>query len=481
VGEVKARSKRNPVQPANDAFLEFTASIHFDSRLWKYDIAGSIAHVHGLATGGVITPDEQKLMIDGLKAIAEEIRRGKVAFDPKLEDIHMNIESLLRSKIGDNGAKLHTGRSRNDQVALDMRLCVRESLSEIVTEAVGFQGVLLKKAKESTTVIMPGLTHMQHAQPILLSHHILAHFWRLQRDVERIVDCYHRTNVSPLGSGALAGTSFKIDRNLVAEELGMNGITENSVDAVSDRDFVAEAAFTLSLLQIHLSSLSEELVLWSSKEFGYIKLPKELASGSSMMPQKLNPDIPELVRGKSGRAVGDLVAILTLLKSLPLAYNRDLQEDKESLFDVIDTAGASLHALTTFLAEVEFDKVRMRKSAEVGLMTATDLADLLTTRGVPFRDAHETVKELAMQADGDDQRFLALANELISKKMKGKEVHEIDYLSIDKAVERRSIDGGTSKSAVMKQFGQAESALQATKKSLSEMQKDISAVDALLG
>ena len=478
---MKTRSKRNPVQPANDAFLNFTASIHFDARLWKHDIVGSIAHVHGLAAAGVITANEQKLMIGGLKAIAEEIKEGKVAFDPKLEDLHMNIESLLRSKIGDAGAKLHTGRSRNDQVALDMRLYVREALSDVATGAVGLQEVLLKKAKGSTTVILPGLTHMQHAQPILLSHHLLAHFWRLQRDIARMVDCYHRTNISPLGSGALAGTSFKIDRNLVADRLGMDRITENSMDAVSDRDFVAEAAFALALLQIHLSSLSEELVLWSSKEFGYIELPKQLASGSSMMPQKLNPDIPELVRGKSGRAVGDLVAILTLLKSLPLAYNRDLQEDKESLFDVIDTAGASLHALKTFLAEVEFDEVRMRKSAEVGLMTATDLADLLTTRGVPFRDAHEIVKELAMEADGDDQRFLALANELISKKMKGEDVSGIDYLKIDNAVERRSIDGGTSKSAVMKQIGQAESALQATKKSLSEMEKDISVIDALLG
>ncbi len=478
---MKARSKKGPVQPANDVFVNFTASVHFDFRLWKYDIAGSIAHVHGLAGAGVITSNEQKLMIDGLRAIAEDIKTGKVALDPKLEDVHMNIESLLTGKIGDAGAKLHTGRSRNDQVALDMRLCAREALSEVAAGAVGLQETLLKRAKESTTAILPGLTHMQHAQPILLSHHLLAHFWRLQRDIARIVDCYHRTNVSPLGSGALSGTSFKIDRNLVANKLGMDAITENSMDAVSDRDFVAEAAFALSLIQIHLSSLSEELVLWSSKEFGYIKLPKELASGSSMMPQKLNPDIPELVRGKSGRAVGDLVAILTLLKSLPLAYNRDLQEDKESLFDVIDTARASLHALKTFLTKVEFDKVRMRKSAEVGLMTATDLADLLTTQGVPFRDAHEIVKGLATEADGDDQRFLALANELISEKMKGDGVSGIDYLSIDKAIERRSIDGGTSKSAVMKQIGQAEAAIQITKKSLSDMQKGNSTIDKLVG
>jgi argininosuccinate lyase len=481
VEEVRARSKRNPAQPANDDFLGFTSSIPFDSRLWKYDIAGSIAHVRGLASAGVITANERMLMINGLRSIAKDIMRGMVAFDPKFEDLHMNIEGLLTNKAGAAGAKLHTGRSRNDQVALDVRLFVREALSEVALEAVGLQEILLKKAKESSAAILPGLTHMQHAQPILLSHHLLAHFWRLKRDIARIFDCYQRTNISPLGSGALAGTSFKIDRNLVAGMLGMDGVTENSMDAVSDRDFVAEAAFTLSLLQIHLSSLSEELVLWSSMEFGYIKLPRQLAGGSSMMPQKLNPDIPELVRGKSGRAIGDLVAVLTLLKSLPLAYNRDLQEDKESLFDVFDTVGASLHALKTFLAEVEFDKARMRKAAEVGLMTATDLADLLTTQGVPFRDAHKTVKGLAKQAEGDDERFLALADDLLSKSLKGLGISGMDYLGIDEAVERRSIDGGTSMSAVTKQIGQADSALQAAKESLSDMRKDISAVDKLLG
>jgi len=477
---VKARSKRNPAQHASDAFLSFTSSVHFDSRLWRFDIAGSIAHVHGLAGAGVITAKEKQLMIGGLRAIAEDIKHGEVTFDLKLEDIHMNIEDLLRRRIGDAGAKLHTGRSRNDQVALDVRLCVREALSDVATETVGLQEILLKKARDSPTAIIPGLTHMQHAQPILLSHHLLAHFWRLQRDVERMVDCYGRTNISPLGSGALAGTSFRIDRNLVASILGMDGISQNSMDAVSDRDFAAEASFTLALLQIHLSSLSEELVLWSSSEFGYIKLPKQLASGSSMMPQKLNPDIPELVRGKSGRAIGDLVAILTLLKSLPLAYNRDLQEDKESLFDAIDTAGESLHALKIFLAEVEFDKARMRKSAEVGLMTATDLADLLTTRGVPFRDAHEIVKGLAMEAKGDDRRFLSLANQLIQKMMKGEGTIDTDYLTLDKAVERRSIDGGTSNSAVTKQIRRAVSALRASRRLLSVLQKDISTVDRLL-
>ena len=477
---MKARSKRSPAQPANDVFLDFTGSVHFDSRLWKVDIAGSIAHVHGLAAAGVLSASDQRLMIKGLRAIAKDVKSGRVVLDPNLEDIHMNIERILIDRIGEAGGKLHTGRSRNDQVALDMRLYARESLADVATEAIGLQEVLLKRAKESMSVILPGFTHMQHAQPVLLSHHLLAHFWRLQRDISRIVDCYHRTNVSPLGSGALAGTSFKIDRMLVANKLGMTRVTENSMDAVSDRDFVAEAAFTMSLLQVHLSSLSEELVLWSSKEFGYIKLPKGLASGSSMMPQKLNPDLPELVRGKSGRAIGDLVAILTLLKSLPLAYNRDLQEDKESLFDVFDTVRVSLHALINFLAEVGFDKVRMRNSAEVGLMTATDLADFLTKHGAPFRDAHGIVKELAARSEGSDDRFMMLANELVSKKVRGAAFPDIDYLKIENAVERRDIDGGTARSAVVKQIRQADAALKASIDSLAGMMMDVSVIDKLL-
>lgn len=477
---MKVRSKRSPARPASDAFLDFTGSVHFDSRLWKFDIAGSIAHAHSLAAAGVIDKNEQDLMVAGLRDLAGDIGQGRVTFDPRLEDIHINIESLLTARIGKAGAKLHTGRSRNDQVALDLRLLVREALADVVAQTVELQEVLLRRAEESTAVILPGLTHVQHAQPVLLSHHLLAHFWRLQRDAARMVDCYHRTNISPLGSGALAGTSFKIDRDLVARKLGMEGLTENSMDAVSDRDFVAETAFALSLLQIHLSSLSEELVLWSSIEFGYLKLPTHLASGSSMMPQKLNPDIPELVRGKSGRAVGDLVAILTLLKSLPLAYNRDLQEDKETLFDVIDTAGASLRALTKLLAEAEFDKVRMRKAAEVGLMTATDLADFLTMQGAPFRDAHGMVKELAAKSGGDDRKFMALAKDLLAKSAGGLDLPSTALLDVDNAVDRRNIDGGTSKSAVLKQIKQAESGLRETTGALSDMQKDISALDKLL-
>ncbi len=393
----------------------------------------------------------------------------------------MNVESALTNMIGDAGAKLHTGRSRNDQVALDMRLFVREALLDTVSEALDFQQTVLTRAKEASGTIMPGYTHVQHAQPILLAHHLLAHYWRLERDISRMFDCYSRTNVSPLGSGALAGVRHRIDRKLVADMLGLDGITENSIDSVSDRDFVAEFAFSLSMIMIHLSSLCEELIYWSSSEFGFVKLPKNLSGGSSMMPQKWNPDLPELVRGKSGRAVGDLVAILTLMKSLPLAYNRDLQEDKENLFDVFDTVEASLHALTDFLKEIEFDRVRMRRAAEVGLMTATDLADLLTTLGIPFRKAHGIVKDLAIKADGDDKKFIRLANEVLLKNKKELRTSDLNFLKVERAIERRGSEGGTSKGAVSKQMAKAVSALDENKEVLERLRVQISAVDKLLG
>ena len=470
------RSKRSRSrQPASDEYIRFTGSVHFDARLWRYDIAGSIAHAHGLAGAGVVSDDECRSIVDSLKGIASDIASGSVEFDPRLEDIHMNIEHLLTSRIGDAGAKLHTGRSRNDQVALDMRLSVRESIVHAIGGALALQETLLAIARASQGAVMPGYTHLQHAQPVSLSHHLLAHFWRVDRDVQRLLDCAGRTNVSPLGSGALAGTSFEIDRVAVAKMLGMDGITRNSMDAVSDRDFVAEMAFDLSLLQIHLTSLCEELILWSSQEFGFVRLPASMSGGSSMMPQKRNPDVPELVRGKSGRAVGDLVAILTLLKSLPLAYNRDLQEDKENLFDIVETAVGSLRALTNFLAEVEFDKARMRKVAEIGLMTATDLADLLTTEGTPFRKAHGIVKGLAMEAHGDDARFAKLA----SKNLMAKGV-DPGFFSAAKAVDRRAIAGGTATASVAKQLAEAASAMQMNRKSLRKFEKQAQMIDLLL-
>ena len=477
---MNARSTRNASPCVSDEFLEFTASISYDRRLWRHDIAGSIAHVHGLEEAGVLTKKEKDRIISALKNLAKDIRNGKVSFDPRLEDIHMNIEHLLTERIGEAGAKLHTGRSRNDQVALDTRLMVRETLVAVLCEVLSLQKALVLKAVENKGTIMPGYTHMQHAQPVLLAHHFMAHFWRLGRDCDRIIDCYHRMNVSPLGSGALAGTSFGIDRTIASRLLMMDGITENSLDAVSDRDFVAESAFALSMLMIHLSSLCEELVLWSSQEFAFVRLPKRLASGSSMMPQKLNPDIPELIRGKTGRTVGHLVAILTVLKSLPLAYNRDLQEDKENLFDVFDTVGASLHALTAFLGEMEIDPVRMRESAEAGLMTATDLADFLTTRGIPFRKAHGIVREIAIEADGDMDEFLKLAEERLPKTVKGLKSKELAFLRPERSISRRECSGGTGSRAVGNQLKMAEKRLNSTRKIIQRLTTQVEAVNALL-
>ncbi len=477
---MRSRSKRNTQAPANDVFLGFTSSVAFDRRLWRYDIAGSIAHAQSLADADIISKGDLEQITEGLKKIAAEIRSGKFEFDSSFEDLHMNIESSLTGRIGEAGAKLHTGRSRNDQVALDMRLYVRESLAELMEEATELQETLIWMAGDGMDAIMPGYTHLQHGQPVLLSHHLMSHFWKIQRDVERLSDCYRRTNLSPLGSGALAGTAFPIDRSTAAGLLRMNGVTQNSLDAVSDRDFVAEAAFAASMLSIHLTSICEELILWSSQEFRFVRLPKELSGGSSMMPQKLNPDIPELVRGKSGRVLGGLFTILTLLKSLPLAYNRDLQEDKENLFDVFDTVGASLHALTQFLGELEFDKVRMRQSAEAGLMTATDLADFLTTRGMPFRAAHGLVKELAAQADGDEDRFKELAEEKLAAHSKKLDIGELDFLTLEKAVERRSAEGGTATASVKQQMEKAATAVSASKDALRGMQHDTDSVDELL-
>ena len=474
----KPRSMKGHTRSANDVFLSFTSSVHFDHRLWKFDIAGSIAHASTLADERILTKAELSRMVNGLRNVAKDIESGEVKLDPRLEDIHMNIEKLLTDEAGDIGAKLHTGRSRNDQVALDMRLIVREMLTQTIAEAISLQSVLLDRAKQNKSVAMPGYTHMQHAQPVLLSHHLLAHFWRVDRDISRLVSCYHRTNVSPLGSGALAGTGYRLDREKVADMLGMASVTENSLDAVSDRDFVAEAAFALSLLMIHLSSLSEELVNWSSKEFGFVRIPRSLGGGSSMMPQKRNPDIAELVRGKSGRTLGDLVAVLTLLKSLPLAYNRDLQEDKENLFDAFDTAEASLRALTTLIAEIEFDKARMRNAAEAGLMTATDLADFLTKEGVPFRKAHSIVKQLGVEAEEDDAKFLALAQKTMDEHS-GSNV-DPHYLSVESIVARREGVGGTSPKSVSRQMSHAAASLANNKGIMAIMRTQTEKVSALL-
>ncbi len=477
---MRSRSERNPQASANDGFLAFTSSVAFDSRLWRYDIAGSITHASMLAEADVITRADHEKIVSGLRAIAADMRAGSLTLPASAEDVHMAVEKELTDRVGDAGARLHTGRSRNDQVALDMRLYVREALTHIMEEAIALQETLMRKAGEERRTILPGYTHLQHGQPVLLSHHLLSYFWKLQRDIDRLVDCYDRANVSPLGAGALAGTAFPLERSQAAEMLRMRAVTENSLDAVSDRDFVAEGAFAASLLAMHLSSLSEELILWSSHEFKFIRLPRTLSGGSSMMPQKRNPDIPELVRAKSGRALGGLVTILALLKSLPLAYNRDLQEDKENLFDVFDTVGASLHALTPFLAGLEFDRARMRESAETGLMTATDLADFLTTRGMSFRAAHGLVKELAELSEGNEGRFRELALERLSTHDGKLDLKDLEFLTLENAIERRSVEGGTSSKSVKTQMEKANASAKGTFALLQKMRSDVAAVDELL-
>ncbi len=475
------RSPRKHTQSASDAFLEFTGSVHFDRRLYKYDVAGSIAHAHTLERAGVITQKERKLLVTSLKGIARGIGIGKIELSRAHEDIHMNIEKLLTDDLGANlGGKIHTGRSRNDQVALDMRLMVREALGVTMTDIANLQKTVLARASGAKGAILPGYTHMQRAQPVLLSHHLLAHFWRFQRDIERMSDCFDRTNISPLGSGALAGTTYSLDRRIAAGLLMMDGVTQNSLDAVSDRDFVAESAFALSLVMIHLSSICEELVIWSSKEFGFVSLPKDLSSGSSMMPQKRNPDIPELIRGKSGRAVGNLIAILTMLKSLPLAYNRDLQEDKENLFDAFDTVDSSLCALTHLLDEIGFDLVRMRESAEVGLMTATDLADFLAINGMSFRTAHGVVKDLVAKSGGDDAKFRELAVSVVRNRVKASSESNMSFLSVQSAVDRRATVGGTSGRAVAGQLANAKKTVAQNSKDIDKKMQKVASVDQLL-
>ena len=477
---MRTRSERGAAQPASDVFLGFTSSVAFDRRLWRYDIAGSIAHAELLADAGIVSGEDLGRMSDGLRGIAKDIAGGKLTLDLSAEDIHMAVEKLLTDRIGDAGARLHTGRSRNDQVALDVRLYTREAIADLEDSVLAFQKVLLERARGTHDHVLPGFTHLQHGQPVLMSHHLMAYFWKLQRDADRLADCYERTNISPLGSGALAGTAFPLDRGKAAQRLRMAGVTENSLDAVSDRDFVAESAFVASLIAIHLSSLCEELIIWSSQEFGYVRLPEELSGGSSMMPQKRNPDIPELVRAKSGRVLGDLVTILTMLKSLPLAYNRDLQEDKENLFDVFDTVGASLRALTHFLQALEFDRVRMRESAETGLMTATDLADFLTSRGMPFRKAHGLVAEISASAEGDDERFRKIALERLSPQMKRLGLEGLDFLTVENALARRNVVGGTAMDSVAKQMKEAEERLRRSSDLLEKMRGEASAVDELL-
>ena len=374
---------------------KFTASVHFDRELYRQDIQGSIAHVQMLANQGLILPEESEAIVRELQKIRQEIEEGKFDWKEEYEDVHLNVEAALIERLGETGAKLHTGRSRNDQIALDMRLYIREASEKICKAIVEVQKAILTLAETYADVIMPGYTHLKRAQPILFSHHIMAYFWMLERDKGRFSDAVRRADECPLGAGALAGSTLPLSPEYVAQELGFSRTFRNSIDAVSDRDFVLEFLAACSILMVHLSRLAEELILWSTEEFGFIEIADPFTTGSSMMPQKRNPDVAELIRAKSGRVFGHLMALLTVLKGLPLSYNRDLQEDKEGLFDSVKTVLACLEILAPMLRALKVNKEKMRSAAEDSFLLATDIAEYLVAKGMPFRRAHAVVREMA--------------------------------------------------------------------------------------
>jgi argininosuccinate lyase len=445
-----------------DAFVEsFTASVGFDRRLYRHDIAGSIAHAQMLAHVGVLTQPEKELIVEGLREIQAEIEADKFTWSVALEDVHMNIEAALTAHIGDAGKKLHTGRSRNDQVATTLRLYLREAVDMACFALARLQTVLLDIAERETATIMPGFTHMQIAQPVTFGHHMLAWFEMLQRDRERLQDCRKRINIMPLGAAALAGTSYPIDRAFTAKALGFSAPAENSLDAVSDRDFVIEFTAAGALIMMHLSRFSEELVLWSTSQFGFIELSDAFCTGSSIMPQKKNPDVPELVRGKTGRVYGHLVALLTLMKGQPLAYNKDNQEDKEPVFDTIDTLLGCLRAFIDMLPAMRINRDRMQLEAQRGFSTATDLADYLVRKGVPFRDAHEIVGKIVNYAITHNQDLTGISLEELQNFSKVIENSVFSVLALEGSVKARDHQGGTAPAQVGKAIQRARERLAA--------------------
>ena len=435
-----------------DSVEAFTASIAIDSRLYHHDIMGSIAHAKMLGKQRIIPLRDAHKIVRGLAAIEREIEGGKFEFSPADEDIHMNIERRLTEKIGAVGGKLHTARSRNDQVALDMRLYLRDQVAAILVNLETLQRELATAAKKHLDVIMPGYTHLQRAQPVLLSHHLLAYHDMFARDRERYLVCLERINVLPLGSGAIAGTTFPIDRAYVAKLLGFPRISKNSIDAVSDRDFLLEFLSVSSILFTHLSRMAEELVLWSSQEFAFVELPDGYCTGSSMMPQKKNPDVPELIRGKSGRVFGHLLALLTIMKGLPLAYNRDLQEDKVPLFDSADTVNASLKIMGEIVRGLKVQRERMLAAAQDGYLNATDLADYLVERGMPFRQAHEVSGRIVRLGISLGKRIEELSLTELRRFSNNIEKDIYNYLSAVSVVDRRRALGGTSRSNVLRRL-----------------------------
>ncbi|MBS4029816.1 MAG: argininosuccinate lyase [Clostridiales bacterium] len=443
-----------------DALVEeFTASIFFDHRLAEEDIRGSMAHCKMLAACGIIAQEEADTMLAGLTEISDEIKRGEMEFFPSLEDIHMHVEKRLIEKIGPVGGKLHTGRSRNDQVALDMHMFVKKEILATASLLTNLQEAIIATAEANMDTVMPGYTHLQRAQPVLFAHHLMAYFWMLQRDRERFLDGYKRADWLPLGAGALAGTTFPINREMVAAELGFAKLYENSMDAVSDRDFVAEYLFNASLLMTHLSRLSEDLILWNSAEFGFITLDDAFTTGSSIMPQKKNPDVAELVRGKTGRVLGNLLGLLTVLKGLPLAYNKDMQEDKEGLFDTVDTIKVSLTLYAAMLRTIATDKERMYAAVAGDFASATDLADYLVRKGLPFRDAHAVVGKLVGKCVVEKRRLVDLSEAELREASPLFEAEALALLPPEACVAARTSRGGTARSAVEEQLTRAKALL----------------------
>lgn len=423
---------------------QFHSSISFDKKLYKQDILGSIAHCKMLGKQSIISFDDCELIVKTLQEICDDIENGNVSFSLEAEDIHMNIESLLIERIGNVGKKLHTGRSRNDQVALDIRMYVKDEIRDVKSRILHLIEVLVNISKEHTDTIMPGYTHLQKAQPITLAHHLLAYVEMFKRDFDRLEDCYKRTNVMPLGSGALASTTYNLDREYVAEELDFESVTLNSLDGVSDRDFSIELLSDLSIIMMHLSRFCEEIILWSSYEFKFIELDDSFSTGSSIMPQKKNPDMAELIRGKTGRVYGDLIGLLTVMKSLPLAYNKDMQEDKEGLFDAIETVKTCLSVFANMIETTKFLKDNMYESTKDGFTNATDAADYLVKKGVAFRDAHEIIGKLVFYCVDKNVTLDELSLEEYQSISSHFESDIYSFITLEECVLNRNVIGGPS-------------------------------------
>jgi argininosuccinate lyase len=444
----------------------FTSSIEVDRRLCAYDIQGSVAHCRALAKALIITDAEAAAIIQGLENIRLEIESGQFQYDDSLEDIHMHIESRLVEILGPVARKLHTGRSRNDQIALDVRMYLRVEIAAIISRLHRLQTVIIALARQHLDTILPGYTHLQRAQPILLSHHLMAYYEMFARDIARLQDCLQRVNVMPLGAAALAGTAYPIDRKYVAELLGFDAISANSIDAVSDRDFILEFLAAAGICMIHFSRLSEEFILWSTSEFNFIELPDSFTTGSSIMPQKKNPDVPELVRGKTGTVIGNLTALMAMMKSLPLAYNRDMQEDKPPLFESVDILAACIEVYSEMLPHVKFRKENMQTAASTGYLNATDLADYLVSRGIAFREAHQLVGEAVSFAMAKKKELHELTLEELQTFCGSIQADIFSHLELHQMIERRTSYGGTAAKNVRRAIAEAEKLLARSKNNL---------------